>query len=262
MKPLISFLSIFLTLSLLVSAATAAVVLDPNDVSWTTDQNVVTFQLPFYNDGPLPSELQSGELFAQEYGAFLPNIMSIGTFDIPSIPPDSFFDVFVEIPYDQLPPSAEERFDWDGPLKNAVCAKDWHWDGNVDVIWGPPGTPPVQSHIGTIQVCPGYGGSYIHLVTACNGNTTWNFTGVCAGFTASLLDEAFFNAPAVLLPGFTGWIAITAATGTPLGTICCLTLNLTCNNIPVPVKLCVTACDCEPIKTENRAWGGIKSLYR
>ncbi len=261
MKPIITCFALFLTLSLLVSVATAGVVLDPNDISWVTEQGVVIFTLNFYNDGPTPSELQSGELFAQEYGAFLPNITSIGIFEIPPIPPESFFDVSVEIPYDQLPPSAEERFDWDGPSKNAVCAKDWHWDGNVDVIWG-IGPPAVQSHIGTIQVCPGYGGSYIHLITGCNGNTTWAFTGVCAGFTVSLLDETFNNAPAVLLPGFSGWIAISATAGTALGTTCCLTLTLTCNGVPVPVKLCATTCDCGPIETENRAWGSIKSLYR
>lgn len=261
MKSIITFSAIFLILSLLATPASAEVVLDPDDISWVTDLGVVTFTLTFYNDALVESEPQSGELFAQEYGAFLQNIMSIGTFDIPPIPPESFFDVFVEIPYEQLPPSAEELYDWDGPLKNAVCAKDWHWDGNVDVIWG-AGPPAVQSHIGTIQVCPGYGGSYIHLVTGCNGNTTWAFTGVSPGFTASLLDEAFNPAPAVLLPGFSGWIAITATAGTALGTTCNLTLTLTCNGIPVPVKLSATTCDCQPIRTDTRSWGAIKSLYR
>jgi len=251
-----------LTLSLGTFTALADVVLDPEDISWATDAGVVTFTLPFYNDGLIPSEPMTGELSAQEFGAFLPNIMTIGPFDIPPIPPDSFFDVFVQIPYDQLPPSAEERFDWDNAGKDATCVRDWHWDGNVDVIWGPVGGPMVQSHIGTLQACPGYGGSYIHLITGCNGNTTWNFTGVCAGFTANLLDEAFFNAPAVLLPGFSGWIAITANAATPLGTVCNMTLTLTCNGIPVPVKLSVTACDCGPVKTEGRTWGSIKSLYR
>ena len=261
MKPIITCFALFLILSLFVSAATAEVVLDPNDISWVTDVGVVIFTLTFYNDGQTPSELQSGELSAQAYGAFLPNIMSIGTFDIPPIPPESFFDVFVEIPYDQLPPSAEERFDWDGPLKNAVCAKDWHWDGNVDVTWG-IGPPAVNSHLGTIQVCPGYGGSYIHFDTGCNGNITWAITGVCAGFTVSVLDGAFNPAPAVLLPGFSGWIAVSATAATPVGVTCCFTVTLTCNGIPVPIKLCATTCDCEPIETENRAWGSIKSLYR
>jgi len=262
MKTVISCCALLLTLSLLAPAATADVVLDPADISWVTDAGVVTFTLKFHNDAGVPSEAQVGELFAQEYGAFLPDLMSIGEFSIPPIPPIGFFDIFVEIPYDQLPPSAEEYFDWGGIQKDATCAKNWHWDGNVDVIWGLPGGPTIQSHLGTIQVCPGYGGSYIHVVTQCTGNVTWNITGACSGFTVNLLDEAFVNAPAVLLPGFSGWIAVTAVTGTPFGTSCIFTLNLTCNNVPMPVKLTATTCDCGPIKTEDTTWGTIKSLFR
>jgi hypothetical protein len=262
MKTVIFCCVLFLTLSLLTPAATAEVVLDPEDISWVTDAGLVTFTLSFYNDGSTPSEPQSGELFAQDFGAFLPDLMSIEEFDIPPIPPESFFDVVVEIPYDQLPPSAEETFDWGGIDKGTICTKDWHWDGNVDVIWGTPGGPTVQSHLGTIQVCPGYGGSYIHVVTGCNGGITWNFTGVCAGFTVNLVDELFVNAPAVLMPGFTGWVAISADAATPLGTTCIFTLNLTCNAVTVPVKLTATTCDCGPIKTEDSSWGSIKSLYR
>ena len=263
MKTVVTSILLILTLSLLTSLATAEVVLDPADISWSTENGVVTFTLPFYNDEQVPSEPMAGELFAQEFGAFLPDIMSIGPFGIPEIQPESFFDVFVEIPYDQLPPPAEERFDWVNLDKTVTCGSDWHWDGNVDVIWGPAGGPTVQSHMGTLHVCPGYGGSYIHVITACNGNTTWNFTGVCAGFTANLLDEGFTNAPAVLLPGFTGWVSVTAVGTVPHGTTCNINLNLTCNGVTVPVQLSVLTCDCgTPVEAEDRTWGSIKSLYR
>lgn len=253
---------LMLALFLFTSLATAEIVLDPGDISWSTENEVVTFALAFFNDGTEPSEPQVGVLSAQEFGAFLPNIMTIQEFDLPPIPPDSFFDVFVEIPYDQLPPSAEEYFDWGGMDKDDTCANDWHWDGNVDVYWMPAGAPSVHSHIGTINVCPGYGGSYIHLVTGCNGNITWAFTGVGAGFTASLLDETFLAAPAVLLPGFTGWIGISAVTTVPFGTVSNITLTLTCNGVPVPILLAATACDCGPVPIEKSTWGTFKAIYR
>ena len=263
MKTVVTCVLLLLTLSLFTSPATAEVVLDPADVSWTTDAGVVTFTLPFYNDGPLPSEPMPGELLAQEFGAFLPTIMSIGTFQIGEIPPDSFFDVFVEIPFDQLPSPAEEIYDWYHPDKTVNCGPDWHWDGNVDVIWGPVGGPTVQAHLGTMQVCPGYGGSYIHLITACNGNTTWNFTGVCAGFTAALLDETFAPAPTTLLPGFSGWVKVWAVGTVTHGQTCNINLNLTCTGIMVPVQLSVLTCNCGiPVDLEDRTWGSIKSLYR
>lgn len=263
MKKVVTSVLLILTLSLFTSSATAEVVLDPADISWSTENGLVTFVLPFFNDGPVLSEPMQGELWAQDFGAFLPDIMSIGPFLIEEIPPDSFFDVFVEIPFDQLPPSADEFYDWIHLDKTVNCGPDWHWDGNVDVIWGPVGGPMVQSHMGTMQVCPGYGGSYIHLITGCNGPTTWNFTGVCTGFTATLLDELFANATATLPPGFTGWIKVSAVGTVPHGTTCNINLNLTCTGITVPVQLSVLACNCgTPVETEDKTWGSIKSLYR
>lgn len=263
MKNVITCILLILTLSLFTSLASAEVVLDPAEISWSTENGVVTFTLPFYNDGPDPSEPMTGELFAQEFGAFLPNIMSIGPFDIPEIQPYSSSDVVVERLLNQMPPSAEEFYDWVNLDKTVTCGPDWHWDGNVDVIWGLVGVPPVQSHMGTMQVCPGYGGSYIHLITGCSGNTTWNFTGVCTGFTATLLDETFIAAPAVLLSGFSGWIKVSAVGTVPHGTTCNINLNLTCNGVTVPVQLSVLTCDCgTPVEAEDRTWGSIKSLYR
>jgi hypothetical protein len=45
----------------------------------------------------------SGEIHSQEYGALLPHYDLIATFDTPPIPPESFFDVYFEIPMSELP---------------------------------------------------------------------------------------------------------------------------------------------------------------
>ena len=243
--------------------AAADLVLNQEDVTWTTDAGLVTFQMRFHNTGFEFSQLSTGEIYAQPFGAFVESTMPIGTFDIPPTPPESFFDVFVEIPYDQLPPTAAEDMPWDKDAKDLTCPKDWHWDGNVDVIWvGPGGGGAIQVHNATLQVCPGFGGSYIHLVTNCVGNAGWNIAGLCAGFTATLENEDHSPAPSPLPPGWTGFLAVSAPASTPLGTVCCFTVNFTCFGITIPVNLCVTACDCSPIQTKLETWGTIKALFK
>ncbi len=243
--------------------ATAGLVLDPDDVAWTTVADIVTFTMRFHNPDPVESEPATGDLVAYPFGAFLEGGLPVGNFDIPPIPPDSFFDVTFDVPLDQLPPTADEILPWIGKSALDFCPQDWHWDGNVDVIWnGPSGGGSTQVHHGTLQVCSGYGGSYIHVATNCPGNVGWNITGVCAGFTATLVNEDLSPAPNPLMPGWTGHIAVSAVTGTPLGTTCCLTVNFTCGGVTVPVKLCVVTCDCGPIENEHSSWGYLKSLYR
>jgi hypothetical protein len=243
------------------SPVVADIVLNPEDISWTTEAGIVTFQLHFTNPDQAPTLDASGELFSQEYGAFLPDLGTIGTFDIPPIPPESFFDVFMEIPLDQLPPSASEILPWVKSQEH--CPPDYHWDGNVDVIWaGPGGQGQVQGHYGTLQACPGYGASCIHVVTACAGNATWAIVGGCAGFTVSLLNEDMTPAPNPVPPGWSGHICVTADASVPLGTTCCIAVNFTCGGVTIPVNLCVDACDCGPISTDPTTWGYLKTLYR
>ena len=47
----------------------------------------------------------------------------------------------------------------------------------------------------------------------------------------------------------------------PVGMICCITLNLTCDGVNVPVVLCAEACDCSTVGIEQSPWGTIKNLY-
>ncbi|MBU2501981.1 hypothetical protein KJ682_11690 [bacterium] len=243
--------------------AAADLVLNQEDVTWTTEAGIVTFLMHFQNTGTEPSEPASGEIHAQPFGAFVPSIQPIGTFDIPPIPPDSFFDVTFEIPYDALPPSATELLPWAKGEMDEYCSRDWHWDGNVDVFWFlPVGGGNTQAHHGTLQVCPGSGGSFIHVVTNCAGWATWTITGICQGFTYMLVNEDLTPAPNPVPPGWTGHIGVSALNGSSLGVTCCFRVNFNCGGIVVPVNLCVATCDCGPIPNDIRPWGTIKALFK
>jgi hypothetical protein len=84
---------------------------------------------------------------------------------------------------------------------------------------------------------------------------------VCAGWHAALLNINYTPAPSPLPAGWHGYIDVWADAGVQIGATCCITLNLNCNGILVPVVLCVEACDCT-VGTEQSTWGTIKSLYR
>ncbi len=248
---------------LLATPVVADVVVEPEDISWTTDSGIVYFQIRFHNYEQTPSGEVSCALFAQDFGAFLPNQNEIGAYDIPPIPPDSFFDVYMDIPFDQLPPPPEEGHPWDTLKLQPYCPQDDHWDGNVDLIWtGLGGAGQVNAHLGTLQVCPTYGASQIHVVTGCPGNLTYTITGVCAGFTVQLVNEDFTAAPSPLMPGWSGHIRVWADASVPIGTTCCFTINFNCGGVITPLILCVTACDCAPISNEDVNWGQVKSLYK
>lgn len=236
--------------------------LEVSEVGWETQGNLVSFHVQFHNAGTTPTEPAAGEIRPQEYGAFVPVIGTIGSFDVPPIEPESFFDVFFTVPLASLPPSAVKTTPWDKSAA-AVCGPDDHWDGNVDIIWafGGGGGGHVNAHFGHLLVCPGFGNSFIHVVTGCPGWIAWAFQGVCAGWTVSLLNEDRTPAPQPLPPGWTGWIGVSVNASVPVGTICCFALNLTCNNVTVPVRLCAEACDCSPVPVEPTTWGAVKSLY-
>lgn len=251
-------------LILLLAAAPAAadLVLDQEDIGWTTSNGLVTFQMRFHNPDPVLSTPQTGALFSQPFGAFADNTGPIGTFDVPQIMPDSFFDVFLEVPLSSLPPTAAEILPFNKDAAAFDCPHDWHWDGNVDVIWtGPNGGGMVNAHHGTLQVCAGQGGSYIHIVTGCAGFSWWNVVGLCAGFAATLVNEDLTPAPNPLPPGWTGHIAVSAVAGTPVGTVCCFAVNFNCGGVVVPVNLCATICDCGPVSAEKTSWGSLKALF-
>jgi len=249
------------------ASATADVALVPEDISWTSVGPDVRFQLRFRNPDPAASEVVSGEIHSQEYGAFAPRYGLIGAFDVPPIPPDSFFDVFVDVPRSQLPESALETLPVPAPGAFRVaqvdtCPPDDHWDGNVDVFWsGPGGMGQTFAHHGTLHVCPGAGASYIHTVTGCAGPASWVVAGLCPGFAATLVNEDFTPAPNPVPPGWTGHICVTAAASVPLGTTCCFSVTFTCFGVPVPVNLCVTACQWSPTPVVPSTWGRIKANH-
>lgn len=239
--------------------------LEVSGIDWATYSGTVRFHVQFHNGGTGLTGTAAGELNSQAYGAFLPAIGTIGTFEVPPLMPDSFFDVFFDVPLSALPPSATKITSWDKTATVVVCGPDDHWDGNVDVTWfegGGGGAGHVNAHYGHIYVCPGYGHSYIHLMTACNGLINWAFANVCAGWHVALLNEDHTPAPSPLPAGWTGFIDIWADATVPLGQICCITLNLTCNGVTTPVLLCAEACDCSTVGVEHSTWGTIKALYR
>ena len=75
-------------------------------VDWTTSGTIVTFHQHWENpSSSAPTAPVSGDMSSQEFGVFLPNYGPIGPFNVPPIAPNSFFDVFIDVPLAALPPS-------------------------------------------------------------------------------------------------------------------------------------------------------------
>jgi hypothetical protein len=238
-----------------------------HNVDWQTQSStgMVQFHLQWYNpDVAVPSLTVSGEVWAQEFGVFVPDQGLIGTFDIPPIPPESFFDVFFEVPSSSLPVPPEEGYS-SKPLQlpPIPCPPGDHWDGNIDIMWGGPGgNGQVNYHIGQIMVCPGMGTSYIHMIAGCPGGAGWAIGGVCPGWSVALLNEDLSPAPNPVPPNWTGWIATSANAQVPVGQTCCFSIVFTCGMQTATVQLCATTCQCDHVGVENSTWGILKSLYR
>lgn len=232
---------------------------------------LVQFHLRFYNPFDYPSPPNTFDVFAQpSYGAFLPMGPSIHRGQTPEIPAQSFFDVFFEVPLSALPPPPPTAYNGGAGEKLGTtsvpgepCPPDDHWDGNIDVIWGNPGgTGQANFHVGTLQVCPGGGKSYIHLLTGCPGGIAWSIPALCPGWNATLVNEDYSPAPAILPPGWTGWICVSADAGVPVGSFCCFTVDMECEGQTAAVELCAIACQCPPVQTESKTWGRLKGDYR
>jgi len=258
-------------LALYPARASAVLGIEHEDIGWTTQNGTVHFTLHFTNPGPDTSKASTGVLYSQEYGAFVPRAGEIGTFSVPSLAPDSFFDIEYDVSLSQLPPSAGEILPGTSSAPGGVrgvadggCPPDDHWDGNVDVIWTDPlgGGGETFAHYGTLQSCPGGGNSYIHVVTQCTGTATWSFPPLCVGYTATLVNEDFTPAPAALPPAWSGYICVGSNASVAIGTVCCFQVLFVCNGITVPVDLCVEACDWTTVPTERITWSGIKVLYK
>jgi hypothetical protein len=228
------------------SLVAASAQLTPSNVRWTTVGNVVRFQMHFVNPDPAPSPPATGSLMPQAFGAFAPNTAVSAHFDVPSIPAQSFFDVFVDIPLTSLPQNPPNIVPGGGV--GGPCPPDDHWDGNVDILWAGPGfSGEVHKHEGRIKVCPGAGCSLIHIVTNCAVGPTYTIAGLCPGFHATLLNEDKVTpAPAVLPPNWTGYVCVDADAGTPIPITCCFTITFGCAGQQAIVELCATTCPCQP----------------
>jgi hypothetical protein len=236
---------------------------DPPEINWQMiGPDVVRFQLHFTNPSHTEPTLPiQGEMHSQEFGAFLPDYGLIGTFNVPEMVPDSFFDVFFDVPLSSLPghtslPSGATRATVVEPCPPMI------WVGNVDVNWwGPGGVGQVNKHYGDIGVCPGGPPSCLHVITMCATPMPWAFVINCPGWNVTLENEDHTPAPAILPPGWTGWMCITANANVPVGGQCCFTLNLTCNGVLAKIDVCAFACLC-PTSTGQGTWGHIKTIYR
>jgi hypothetical protein len=265
--------SLFLFLVLLLAGlalagftrSAAAVTLTPDDVSWQmVGSDMVQFKLHFHNDGTMTSGPASGTLYSQEFGAFVPRYGTIGTFDVPPIEPESFFDVFFEVPLSTLPGGGGGGGLRASPL--VICPPPM-WVGNVDVVWVDENGPAeITAHYGDVGVCPGGPKSCLHVTTDCAGNVTWAIRNVCAGWTVTLENEDHTPAPASIPPGpghpsWTGWICITANANIPINAQCCFAVDLTCLGVTATINVCAYACEC-PVPSIRQTWGGLKTIYR
>jgi len=258
--------------------SSADVVVGP--VEWQTMGENVRFHARFSNNDPNhDSGPVSGQMNSQPFGAFVATAGPIGTFNIPPMVPDSFFDVFFDVPLANLPPSAETRVPWaggslasgGGESVQTVCPTPTFWNGNVDMFWtGPGGTGAVGYHFGQLLICPGAGCTYIHVIMDCQdpAGISWNFSGLCPGWNASLVVTAppfqpGGPAPNPIPPGFfDGWICISADASVAVGSVCNPALNLLCGNQPATINVSAEACDCGlnlPVKPST--WGEVKALF-
>jgi lamin tail-like protein/flagellar hook capping protein FlgD len=219
-----------------------------SQVDWSTiNTTTERFHLRWTNDdASLHSGPVSGSLSSQLLGVFLPNAGAIGSFSVPDMAPNSFFDIFIDIPLAQLPPDPDKQLPGGGPGVNNACPPPTppRWNGNVDVFWdGAGGTGRLDKHYGELLICPGAGPSYIHVVTHCDSVSTWTIAGLCSGFGATLVNEDHSPAPAVLPPGWSGWICVSSPPGTPVGKTCCFIVRFTCAGSPGIVEICAKTCD-------------------
>lgn len=254
---LVFFTAAFLLLSFAYPATAEDIEL--KDITWETVGSDVEFHATFFNpdtflfSGPVTVELNS-----QVFGAFVEDWGPICTFDIPPIPPESFFDVFCPVPMSELPPSAEKIFPGQALTVASIpgCPPDLFWAGNVDVFWtGPGGAGQVNAHLGTIQIGPGLGNSYIHVIMDCQdpAGVSWLFSGVCPGWSASLVSSDMFGMPGAPAPNpippglFDGWICVSALASVSIGDICNFNLNLSCGTNPATIQMSAEACGEEPV---------------
>jgi len=244
----------------------------PGTIDWQTlpDGGTVRFHVRWTNPDAAPSGPITGTMFSQDFGVFRPDFGTIGTFSVPAIAPNSFFDVFTDVSLAQLPPSALKV---GGPLSGPAsgpadgpttgpCPPIIHWDGNVDLHWvGAAGGGQVNKHIGKMVVCPGSGASLIHVAQLeCDSTSSlpWSIAGLCPGYHATLVNEDKVTlAPNPVPPLWTGYIKVTADASVPVPDSCCFQVVFTCHGSPGVIDLCVYTCQCDPASGGNPTPNGV-----
>jgi hypothetical protein len=215
------------------------------EIDWVNIGTAVRFHLGWRNDNPTsPSQPVSGDMTSQAFGVFQPNFGPIGHFDVPPMQPNSFFDVFFEVPLSELPPEPPKELPGGGPPPGSTCPPSQEWNGNVDVIWsGQGGSGTTQKHQGDLNINLGSTPSYIHVgFTNCPNPAPWTITGLCAGFSATLVNEDKSPAPNPIPPGWSGWICVSASSSVPSNTTCCIDVNFQCDGGLGVIDLCATSC--------------------
>ena len=103
----------------------------------------------------------------------------------------------------------------------------------------------MNRHFTGLLVNPGNGTSHVHTLIFCNdpAGASWSIAGLCPGWSATLLNEDFTPAPNPVPPGWTGWISVGAAAGTPPGSSCCFTVTFVCDGQAGVIDVCAEACD-------------------
>jgi hypothetical protein len=219
-----------------------------SNIDWTTSGGVVTFHQHWTNpDAAGPSDPVSGDMNSQAFGVFLPNFGPIGHFDVPAIAPDGFFDVFFDVPLSALPANPVVTVPGGNPTPGTPCYMEDHWHGNVNVAWsGPGGSGTVGKHFGEMPLCAGGPPTTLFVETDCASalGASWSITGLCPGYTATLLNTDSTPAPNPVPPGWIGLIAVTAPAGTPVGTTCCFTVNFFCDGVAGVIDVCTKTCQC------------------
>ncbi len=266
MKRSLFMLSASLLAGLFFAAAVAPAIaaeVGPPEINWEmVGSDIVRFHLRFSNPDPVePTLAVSGHMYSQEFGVFVGTYGLIGAFDIPPIEPESFFDVYFEVPLPDLPgyPGGIMANTPRPPIQ--ICRPPI-WTGNVDVTWeGPGGAGHVNYHFGEISVWPGGPSSCLHVLTGCGDILTWAINNPCPGLNVTLENEDHTPAPAGLPAGWTGWICISAAPDVQVGSECCFSVDFWCAGVKATINACTYACP-YTVGVQQRTWGGIKEIFR
>jgi hypothetical protein len=207
--------------------------------------NIIRFHLHWINpSSSVGSTTASGTIHSQQFGAFAPNFGEIGPFNVPAMPPNGFFDVFVEVPLSALPPEPPVILPGGGPAAGSPCPPDTSWSGNVDIMWAGPGGPGnTNYHFTQLLVKPGFT-SHVHALIFCSApaGALWSVSGLCPGWTATLLNENFTPAPNPVPANWTGWISVGASGAVPSGAHCCFQVAFVCEGQPGVINVCADAC--------------------